>query len=312
MSNISDYGNMSIVQLVMSSGVKLRKSGDYYIGRCPFHNDKTPSLVVYPKTNSWTCFGAGCLQPNGKRNSGGKSKWIKLRFGKEVSIKEDLPVLSIKEEKPRLVPDTFVLYWHSLLENREWFYNRGFLDPIIDREMWGWDGSRYTIPVWEGEPGNSNCLGVRKRKPNPLDSEAKYIGLKNMNQPTVWGRWYCQQNLCLAFAGELDAARAIQDGFAAFSLVNGVNSLSRFPETWVEDWFPKPSFLIAVFDRDEEPYAGRLCSQWNKTKGFMTGKVFFWPPKFNIKDYCEFRERFTIDEFKNLLSGQGFGRTFSL
>jgi len=27
---------------------------------CPFHNDKTPSLQVYPKTNTWTCFSSNC------------------------------------------------------------------------------------------------------------------------------------------------------------------------------------------------------------------------------------------------------------
>ncbi|MCC6690493.1 MAG: hypothetical protein IT235_03070 [Bacteroidia bacterium] len=27
---------------------------------CPFHNDKTPSLQVYPKTNTWTCFNSNC------------------------------------------------------------------------------------------------------------------------------------------------------------------------------------------------------------------------------------------------------------
>jgi len=24
--------------------------------KCPFHNDKTPSIQVYPKTVTWTCF----------------------------------------------------------------------------------------------------------------------------------------------------------------------------------------------------------------------------------------------------------------
>ena len=28
--------------------------------KCPFHDDKDPSLQVYPKTNSWTCFSSNC------------------------------------------------------------------------------------------------------------------------------------------------------------------------------------------------------------------------------------------------------------
>lgn len=27
---------------------------------CPFHNDKTPSFQIYPKTNTWTCFSSNC------------------------------------------------------------------------------------------------------------------------------------------------------------------------------------------------------------------------------------------------------------
>ena len=32
---------------------------------CPWHNDKTPSLQVYPKTNTWTCFSSNCNAGSG-------------------------------------------------------------------------------------------------------------------------------------------------------------------------------------------------------------------------------------------------------
>lgn len=35
---------------------KLRKSGSRFIGSCPLHEDKHPSLVVYPDQQSWHCF----------------------------------------------------------------------------------------------------------------------------------------------------------------------------------------------------------------------------------------------------------------
>ncbi len=41
---------------IVSQSVDLRRSGKTYKGRCPFHQDRTPSLVVYPHSKSWWCF----------------------------------------------------------------------------------------------------------------------------------------------------------------------------------------------------------------------------------------------------------------
>jgi DNA primase len=32
---------------------------------CPFHADKTPSLQIYPKTNTWCCFSSNCTAGTG-------------------------------------------------------------------------------------------------------------------------------------------------------------------------------------------------------------------------------------------------------
>ncbi len=32
---------------------------------CPWHPDKTPSLQIYPKTNTWTCFSSNCNAGSG-------------------------------------------------------------------------------------------------------------------------------------------------------------------------------------------------------------------------------------------------------
>ena len=37
---------ISVERLVTSFGVELKRHGAELIGRCPFHDDKTPSLVV--------------------------------------------------------------------------------------------------------------------------------------------------------------------------------------------------------------------------------------------------------------------------
>ena len=46
-------------RLVEASGVELKKGGKDFLGRCPFHEDDTASLVVSPGKNLWLCFGCG-------------------------------------------------------------------------------------------------------------------------------------------------------------------------------------------------------------------------------------------------------------
>ncbi|MBL8956260.1 MAG: toprim domain-containing protein, partial [Myxococcaceae bacterium] len=49
---------VSLERLVMARGVELQKRGGDLVGRCPFHEDKTPSFVVTPTKNLWHCLGA--------------------------------------------------------------------------------------------------------------------------------------------------------------------------------------------------------------------------------------------------------------
>jgi DNA primase catalytic core len=79
-------------RLVIGFGVELKRHGVELIGRCPFHDDKTPSLVVSPKTNLWHCLGA-C-------NMGGSNiDWVMRTKG--VSFRHAVELLRV--DHPSLV-----------------------------------------------------------------------------------------------------------------------------------------------------------------------------------------------------------------
>ena len=67
-----------------SSGIELKKHGKDYLGLCPFHDDKEPSLVISPDKNLWHCLGA-C-------NEGGDViQWVMKRQG--VSFRHAVELL---------------------------------------------------------------------------------------------------------------------------------------------------------------------------------------------------------------------------
>jgi DNA primase catalytic core len=49
---------ISVERLAQAKGVTLKAHGKDLMGLCPFHEDRTPSLVVTPSSNLWHCLGA--------------------------------------------------------------------------------------------------------------------------------------------------------------------------------------------------------------------------------------------------------------
>ena len=47
-----------LAAVVRARGVTLKRQGKQLVGRCPFHDDKTPSLIVDPTKQLWNCLGA--------------------------------------------------------------------------------------------------------------------------------------------------------------------------------------------------------------------------------------------------------------
>lgn len=53
--NIATIKQSLRIEEVIARYVPLTRKGGWYVGRCPFHDDTNPSLVVWPRTQTWKC-----------------------------------------------------------------------------------------------------------------------------------------------------------------------------------------------------------------------------------------------------------------
>jgi DNA primase catalytic core len=92
---------VSIERLAEAAGVELERHGADFIGRCPFHEDKTPSLIVTPAKNLWHCLGA-CQQGGSVIDWVMKAEGVSFRHAVEL-LRAELPVGPVKAVKQTTV-----------------------------------------------------------------------------------------------------------------------------------------------------------------------------------------------------------------
>ncbi len=64
---------VDLLALMQSRSIELKRQGASWKGRCPFHDDDTPSLTVTPTKGLWQCFGCGA--------AGDTVRFVELRDG---------------------------------------------------------------------------------------------------------------------------------------------------------------------------------------------------------------------------------------
>ena len=53
--------SLDIIEVASRYLPDLKSAGRTYKSNCPFHEERTPSFVIFPETQSWRCFGA-CVE----------------------------------------------------------------------------------------------------------------------------------------------------------------------------------------------------------------------------------------------------------
>ncbi|MCD5416620.1 DNA primase [Candidatus Bipolaricaulota bacterium] len=138
---------------VISRYLSLAKAGTEYKGRCPFHKDDTPSLMVSPEKGLWHCFGCG---------EGGDIFAFLMKI-ERIAFPEALERLASevgislerrddgKQDKLRVLNATVADYFAVNLTDRaagrkarEYLIGRGY-----EEETWEQFGLGYALPGWE-------------------------------------------------------------------------------------------------------------------------------------------------------------------
>ena len=83
---------------VVSERTQLRKAGARYMGRCPFHEERTPSFSVNPVDKLYYCFGCGAkgdvidfVRQTEAVDYVGAIEWLAGRYGLELEYEEASP-----------------------------------------------------------------------------------------------------------------------------------------------------------------------------------------------------------------------------
>ena len=149
------------IEEVVGEFVTLKKRGSNLWGNCPFHNEKTPSFSVNPARNIFKCFGCG--------KAGDSAKFLMehehytypeaLRYlAKKYNIKieekqqtaEEIMQQSIRE-KMFNINEFADKYFVDTLWNTdegktiglEYFRERGYFDPIIEKFHLGYSPAKW-------------------------------------------------------------------------------------------------------------------------------------------------------------------------
>jgi DNA primase len=97
-SSVEDVKAAADMVAVVSARTQLRKTGPRYMGRCPFHEERTPSFSVNAVEKFYYCFGCGAkgdlitfVRETEQLDFAGAIEWLADRFNVQIEYEETTP-----------------------------------------------------------------------------------------------------------------------------------------------------------------------------------------------------------------------------
>ena len=149
------------IEEVVGEFVTLKKRGSNLWGNCPFHNEKTPSFSVNPARNIFKCFGCGKAGDSAKFLMEHEHftypealRYLAKKYNIKIEEKQQTPEEIMKQsirEKMFNINEFADKYFVDTLWNTdegktiglEYFRERGYFDPIIEKFHLGYSPAKW-------------------------------------------------------------------------------------------------------------------------------------------------------------------------
>ena len=122
-SSVEQVKAASDMAAVVSARTQLRRAGARYLGRCPFHEERTPSFSVNATDKLYYCFGCGAkgdlitfVRETEQLDFAGAVEWLADRFNVQVEYEESSPEQDARRRRRERL--------HALLDDAASFYDR--------------------------------------------------------------------------------------------------------------------------------------------------------------------------------------------
>jgi len=173
-------------RLAEARGVELKRHGADLIGRCPFHDDREPSLVLSPDKNLWHCLGE-CQTGGSPIDWVMKAEGVSFRHAVEILRAEHFPTTPSldgppqRSSVPKLAPPVdldaddrellgqVIGYYHQTLKESPealgYLEKRGLTHPeLIDRFRLGYANRTlgYRLPAMNRKAGQEIRTRLQK------------------------------------------------------------------------------------------------------------------------------------------------------
>ncbi len=146
-SSVEQVVDASDIVEVVSTRTPLRRVGSRWVGRCPFHEERTPSFSVNPERRLYHCFGCGrggdlitFVRETEGLDFVQAVEWLAERFRVTLEYEETSPELERtrhrRERLFSLLEDAARFYERNLWETKagapvqEYLAGRGLAEPV--------------------------------------------------------------------------------------------------------------------------------------------------------------------------------------